>query len=320
MSKLTAAALVKTEDIKPDILSAIGNTPLLQMKSIAEAECPGVEIWAKAEWYNAGGSVKARPALRMIEEGERTGRLKPGMTIMDATSGNTGVAYALIGLVKGYPVKLVMPGNVCNERKQLMASHYKAEVVYSDPLKSSDGAILVARELYAEDPELYFWPDQYNNDDNWRAHYNTTAPEIWEQTGGKVTHFMAGIGTSGTIMGTSRGLKAKDDKIKCYAVEPEESLHGIEGLKHMASSIVPSIYNLDELDGKISVKTEEAYEMVSRMEDQEGILAGTSAGAAVAAAVKLGKTLNEGVIVTVLPDSCECEITHGDFVKELLGE
>ena len=311
MSKLAPTAFINLKDISKDTLAKIGNTPLIPLKKIAARECPQVEIYGKAEWYNAAGSVKARPALRMIEEGERTGKLKPGMTILDSTSGNTGVAYALIGLVKGYKVKLVMPGNVCNERKQLMATGYKAEVIYSDPLQGSDGAILLCREIYNKDPEKYFWPDQYNNPANWQAHYYTTAPEIWEQTGGKVTHFLAGIGTSGTVMGTSRGLKEKNPAIKCYAVEPAESLHGIEGLKHMATSIVPGIYNESELDGKISVKTEEAYEMVVRLQEEEGLLVGSSSGAAMAAAVKLGRTLDKGVIVTILPDSCECDWTHG---------
>lgn len=314
MSRLAPAAYFNPDQIGPEILKRIGGTPLIQLENIAKKECPGVEIWAKAEWHNASGSVKARPALRMIEEGERTGKLKPGMTILDSTSGNTGVAYALIGLVKGYKVKLVMPGNVCNERKQLMAAAYHAEVVYSDPMKSSDGAIVLCREIYNTDKDMYFWPDQYNNPENWKAHLYTTAPEIWEQTQGRVTHFMAGIGTSGTVMGTSRGLKLRNQGIKCYAVEPEESLHGIEGLKHMATSIVPGIYNLGELDGKIPVKTEEAYEMVNRMAEEEKIMVGSSGGAALYAAVKLGKTLNEGVIVTVLPDTCECDAVHGDFL------
>jgi len=313
--KLAPAAYFRPDEIGLDVLDKIGNTPLVRIANIVKSECPQVEILAKAEWHNASGSVKARPALRMIQEGERLGKLRPGMTILDSTSGNTGVAYALIGLVKGYPVKLVMPGNVCNERKQLMASSYHAEVVYSDPMESSDGAIVLCQEIYAKEPEKYFWPDQYNNPENWRAHYFTTAPEIWEQTGHRVTHFLAGIGTSGTVMGTSRGLKAFNPNIKCYAVEPAESLHGIEGLKHMASSIVPGIYHEAELDGKISVKTEEAYEMVHRLEDEEGLKVGTSAAAAVAGAIKLAKTLNEGVIVTVLPDTCECEIAAGDFLK-----
>lgn len=314
MSRLAPAAYFRPGEINQDTLKRIGNTPLIQIKKVAGEECPGVEIWAKAEWHNASGSVKARAALRMIEEGEKRGDLKPGMTILDSTSGNTGVAYALIGLVKGYDVKLVMPGNVCNERKQLMASMYKAEVVFSDPMESSDGAIVMCREIYEKDKEQYFWPDQYNNDDNWKAHYYTTAPEIWAQTDHRVTHFVAGIGTSGTVMGTSRGLKSINPDIKCYAAEPAESLHGIEGLKHMASSIVPSIYHEEELDGKIEVKTEDAYEMVNRLEG-EGLKVGTSSGAAIWAATRLGKTLNEGVIVTVLPDTCECEVAHGDFLK-----
>jgi len=316
MSKLAAAAYLKPEEINENIIARIGDTPLIPMKSIASAECPQVEIWAKAEWHNAGGSVKARPALRMIEQGEKQGSLKPGMTILDSTSGNTGIAYALIGLVKGYKVKLVMPGNICNERKQLMAARYHAEVVYSDPLQSSDGAILLANDIYNENPDIYFWPDQYNNDENWKAHYHTTAPEIWEQTNKKVTHFLAGIGTSGTVMGVSRGLKVFNSDIRCYAVEPAESLHGIEGLKHMATSIVPGIYNESELDGKISVKTEEAYNMVNRLSEEEGLNVGSSSGAAIAAAVKLGKTLGEGLIVTIMPDSCECDITHGIFLND----
>ncbi len=315
MAKLASTAYFKPEEINDDVLNGIGNTPLIQLNSLASDECPGVEIWVKAEWYNSGGSVKARPALRMIEQGVRTGKLKPGMTILDSTSGNTGVAYALIGLIKGYKVKLVMPGNICNERKQLMASAYHAEVVYSDPLESSDGAITMVGEIYRKDPEMYFWPDQYNNEENWKAHYLTTAKEIWRQTNHRVTHFLAGIGTTGTIMGISRGLRANNPKIKCYAVEPAEPLHGIEGLKHMGSSIVPGIFVESELDGKIQVKTEEAYEMVMRLQEQEDLMVGTSSGAAVRAAVELGKTLNEGVIVTVLPDSCECSIAHGDFLK-----
>ncbi|MBI4666615.1 MAG: cysteine synthase family protein [Nitrospinae bacterium] len=315
MSKLVSTAFVKVEDLTTEILRKIGNTPLIPLRNIAKYENlpAGVEIYAKAEWYNAGGSVKARPALRMIEEGEQSGKLRPGMTILDSTSGNTGVAYALIGLVKGYHVKLVMPANVCNERKHLMASAYKAEIVFSDPLLSSDGAILKCREIFKEDPGHYFWPDQYNNPANWRAHFFTTAEEIWTQTDGKVTHFLAGIGTSGTVMGTSRGLKNKSQGVKCYAIEPAESLHGIEGLKHMSTSIVPGIYNEAELDGKLAVKTDDAYDMVNRLKDEEGLLVGTSSGAAVRGAVTLAKTLTNGVVVTVLPDSCECDVTHGVF-------
>ncbi|MBF0169546.1 MAG: cysteine synthase family protein [Nitrospinae bacterium] len=310
--RLAESARVRSEDLNESILQKIGSTPLLDFSKIARSECPNVEIYAKAEWFNAGGSVKARPALNMIEEGERAGKLKPGMTILDSTSGNTGVAYALIGMVKGYHVKLVMPQNVCGERKQLMSAAYHAEIVYSSPLEGSDGAILLCREIYRQNPDLYFWPDQYNNPANWQAHYKTTAEEIWRQTGGKVTHFLAGLGTSGTAMGTSRGLKERFDKgIKCYGIEPAETLHGIEGLKHMDSSIVPGIYNKEELDGIVSVATEEAYEMTARIQREYGLNVGTSSGAAIAGAVKLGKTLTGGVLVTVLPDSCDCEATTG---------
>ncbi len=310
--RLAESARVRSEDINESILGKIGNTPLLDFTKIARKECPGVEIYAKAEWFNAGGSVKARPALNMIEEGERSGKLKPGMTILDSTSGNTGVAYALIGMVKGYHVKLVMPQNVCGERKQLMSSAYHAEIVYSSPLEGSDGAIVLCRDIYKQDPHLYFWPDQYNNPANWQAHYNTTADEIWKQTDGRVTHFLAGLGTSGTAMGTTRGLKEKFNKnILCYGVEPLETLHGIEGLKHMDSSIVPGIYNKDDLDGIVSVDTETAYEMTARIQREYGLNVGSSSGAAIAGAVQLGKSLKEGVLVTVLPDSCDCEATTG---------
>jgi len=295
------------------VLQSIGNTPLIRLQNIG-SEFPGVEIYAKAEWKNAGGSVKSRPALRMIEDGEKSGRLTKGKVILDSTSGNTGIAYALIGKVKGYKVKLVMPANVCKERKGIMADFYGAEIVTSSPFEGSDGAILLARKIYQEDPDLYFMPDQYNNDSNWKAHYETTAREIWQQTEGRVTHFLAGIGTGGTIMGNTRRLKEYNKNIQCFAVEPSEELHGIEGLKHMASSIVPGIYKEEELDGKISVSTEASYDMVKRLENEEGILVGHSAAAAMWAALDLASRIDRGVIVTVFPDSCEkCYINFGKF-------
>jgi len=295
------------------VLKNIGHTPLIRMQNLGR-EFKGVEIYAKAEWKNAGGSVKSRPALRMIEDGEKSGRLKKGKIILDSTSGNTGIAYALIGKVKGYKVKLVMPANVCKERKGIMADFYGAEIITSSPFEGSDGAIRLARKTYAENPDLYFMPDQYNNDSNWKAHYDTTAPEIWEQTGGRITHFLAGIGTGGTIMGNTRRLKEYNKDIQCLAVEPSEELHGIEGLKHMASSIVPGIYKEEELDGKISVSTEASYEMVKRLEDEEGILVGHSAAAAMWAALDLASRIDKGVIVTIFPDSCEkCYINFGKF-------
>ncbi len=297
----------------PSVLEAIGNTPLIRLNNIGK-DVPGVEIYAKAEWRNAGGSVKSRPALKMIEDGEKDGRLTKDKIILDSTSGNTGIAYALIGKVKGYKVKLVMPANVCKERKGLMADFYGAEIVTSSPFEGSDGAIILAKKIYQENPDLYFMPDQYNNDSNWKAHYETTAREIWEQTEGRITHFLAGIGTGGTIMGNTRGLRELNPDIQCLAVEPAEELHGLEGLKHMASSIVPGIYKEEELDGKISVSTEESYNMVETLEKEEGILVGHSAAAATLGALELAKRIKKGVIVTVFPDSCErCYINFGKF-------
>ncbi len=305
--------VVKTEPVDKALLKKIGNTPLLKIKNLLKNK-PKVEVYAKAEWYNAGGSVKARPALNMVEEGEKSGALTPGKIILDSTSGNTGIAYALIGAIKGYEVHLVMPDNVCKQRKGLMAGGYHAKIITSDPLQSSDGAILLAKEIYGKHPDRYFMPDQYNNPANWQAHYKTTAVEIYEQTEKRVTHFVAGIGTSGTVMGTGRGLKRFDSSIQVYAVEPAEALHGLEGLKHMDSSIVPGIYEEDFLDGKISVKTEDAYEMVRKLELEEGIKVGQSSGAAVVGALQLAEKIDEGVIVTVLPDSCdECYIARGEY-------
>ena len=297
----------------PSVLESIGNTPLIRLNHLGK-DYPGVEIYAKAEWRNAGGSVKSRPALKMIEDGEQSGRLTKDKIILDSTSGNTGIAYALIGKVKGYKVKLVMPANVCKERKGLMADFYGAEIVTSSPFEGSDGAIILAKKIYEENPELYFMPDQYNNDANWKAHYETTAPEIWEQTQGRITHFLAGIGTGGTIMGNTRRLREFNPAIQCLAVEPAEELHGLEGLKHMASSIVPGIYKEDELDGKISVHTEDSYNMVETLEKEEGILVGHSAAGATVGALELAKRIEKGVIVTVFPDSCErCYINFGKF-------
>lgn len=317
MNKLTT----QTEDLMPacpliadtSILKEIGNTPLIHIKNLGK-EFKDVEIYAKAEWRNAGGSVKSRPALKMIEDGEKSGALTKDKIILDSTSGNTGISYALIGKVKGYKVKLVIPANVCNERKGLMADFYGAEIVTSSPFEGSDGAIIMARKIYEENPDIYFMPDQYNNPANWKAHFETTAKEIWEQTEGRVTHFLAGIGTGGTIMGTTRGLRERNPDIKCYAVEPAEELHGIEGLKHMASSIVPGIYDESILDGKFNIATEDSYDMVSILEKEEGILVGHSSAAAMMACLQLASQIKKGVIVTVFPDSCEkCYINFGNF-------
>ena len=322
MSKVKKINLsISEEDLAPscpliaeqDILTKIGNTPLIRIKNLCK-DLEDVEIYAKAEWRNAGGSVKSRPALRMIEDGEKSGQLTRDKIILDSTSGNTGIAYALIGKIKGYKVKLVMPANVCKERKGLMADFYGAEIVTSSPFEGSDGAIVLAQKIYDENPDLYFMPDQYNNHSNWKAHYFTTAREIWEQTQGRVTHFIAGIGTGGTIMGCTRGLRTFNPDIKCYALEPAEELHGIEGLKHMASSIVPGIYDESILDGKYQVSTEGSYDMVERLEKEEGILVGHSSAAAINGALKLAAEIKKGVIVTVFPDSCDtCYINFGKF-------
>jgi S-sulfo-L-cysteine synthase (O-acetyl-L-serine-dependent) len=283
------------------VLEQIGNTPLLRFVNISKA-FDRVDIYGKAEWFNPGGSVKDRPALRMIEEGERSGALTRDKAILDSSSGNTGIAYALIGAVKGYRVELAVPRNVSRERKRILQA-YGAHVVYTDPLAGSDGAIREAHRRYEADPEKYFMPDQYNNPANWQAHYDTTGPEIIEQTKGRITHFVAGVGTSGTLMGTGRRLREFNPRIQIVAVLPAEDLHGIEGLKHMETAIVPGIWDENFPDLKLSVRTEDAYEMARRLALEEGILVGQSAGAAVYAALELARQISEGAIVTILPDA-----------------
>jgi cysteine synthase B len=283
------------------VLDLIGNTPLLEIQRIAEGLSPRIKIYAKLEGMNPGGSVKDRPAWRMVQEGMRSGKLRPGKTILDSTSGNTGIALAMIGTVLGYPVELVMPGNVSAERKHIIIA-YGAKVTYSDPMEGSDGAIRECRKILQANPDQYFKPDQYFNPMNPQAHYENTGPEIYRQTGGAVTHFVAGIGTGGTVMGAGRYLKEANPNIQIVAVEPDDALHGLEGLKHMASSIVPGIYHEEELDDKISVSTEDAYSMVYRLSQEEGVLVGQSSGAALCAALKLARKLRAGVIVTIFPD------------------
>jgi S-sulfo-L-cysteine synthase (O-acetyl-L-serine-dependent) len=260
-----------------------------------------VAVHVKAEWFNPGGSVKDRPVLRMIRDAERDGRLVPGKTILDSTSGNAGIAYAMIGAVKGYAVELVMPASASIERKRVIAA-YGARIILSDPLEGSDGAILLAREILARDPDRYFKPDQYNNPSNWRAHYDTTGPEVLEQTAGRVTHFVAGLGTTGTLVGAGRRLHEADPRIQVIAVEPDTPLHGLEGLKHIASSIVPGIYDPAVHDRKIAVSTEAGYAMARRLAREEGLLVGESTGAAVWAALEVARTLRDGVVVVMGPD------------------
>ncbi len=281
------------------VVEQIGDTPLLRLRDPAIP--PRVEVYAKLEFFNPGGSVKDRPARRMIEDGEQDGSLGLGKVILDSTSGNTGIAYAMIGAAKGYRVKLAMPANVSRERKAILAA-YGAEVVYTDPGELSDGAIREARRIYEANPERYFKPDQYNNPANWYAHRDTTAPEIWEQTQGRVTHFVATIGTSGTLMGTGRGLRKFNPAIQIIAAEPAEPFHGIEGLKHMESSIVPDIYDETLLDYKIPIDTDDAYDTTLRLPIEQGILVGQSSGGAYWAALEVARQLDTGVVVTVFCD------------------
>lgn len=288
----------------PDLLSLIGNTPLLPLKRMA-LPYPGVEIYAKGELYNPGGSVKDRAGLNMILDGERSGRLTRDKTILDATSGNTGIAYAMIAAYKGYKVKLCLPKNASQERKHILKA-YGAEMVFSDPGEGSDGAIRLCREVFAADPDRYFYPDQYNNPANWQAHYYGTALEIIAQTEGRVTHFVASLGTSGTFVGTSRRLRRELPGVKCVSAQPSSGFHGLEGLKHMPTAIVPGIYDPELADENIWIDTEDAYAMTRALAREEGLLVGISSGANLVAARSVAKQLSDrgqhGVIVTVLCD------------------
>ncbi len=283
------------------VLQLIGNTPLLSFKRVNH-ERAGVEIFAKAEWYNPGGSVKDRAALNMILDGERRGLLHKGKTLIDATSGNTGIAYAMIGAERGYKVKLALPKNASQERKQSLLA-YGAELVLTDPTEGTDGAQRYVKKAVAADPETYFYPDQYNNDANWRAHYETTAMEIWRQTDGRVTHFVAGVGTSGTFMGVTRRLKELNPAIQCICMQPDGPLHGLEGMKHMATALVPGIYKPAIADRQVEVSTEDAHRTVLRLAREEGLLVGVSGGANMYAAMGVASELKEGVVVTIFCDS-----------------
>jgi len=282
------------------IESNIGNTPLIRLRRIT-AGLP-VAVLGKAEYLNPGGSVKDRAALAMILEGERNGRLRPGMTILDATSGNTGIAYAMIAAARSYPVTICLPQNAGSQRKQILRQ-FGVELVETDPLLSTDGAQLVARQMFENEPDRYFYPDQYNNPANWRAHYDSTAREIWDQTEGRITHFIAGLGTSGTFVGTTRRLKEFNPLIRAISMQPDSPLHGLEGLKHMATAKVPGIYDGRLADESVEVSTEDAQEMVRRLALEEGLLVGTSSGANVFAALRLAEKLPAGsVVVTILCD------------------
>lgn len=279
----------------------IGNTPLVQINRVLEGLANSVRVFAKLEGFNPGGSVKDRAAWNMLRRGREKGNLRPGKTVLDSTSGNTGIALAMVGASLGYPVKLVMPENVSLERKRVVAA-YGAQPIFSDPLEGSDGALLLCREIYEANPDDYFKPDQYFNEANPEAHFLTTGPEIWKQTEGQITHLVASIGTGGTVMGTGRYLKTKNPDVRVVAVEPDDAFHGIEGLKHMESSIVPGIYREEELDEKLPVSTDAAYDMVYRLAAGEGLLVGQSSGAAMCAALELGSRLERGLVVVIFPD------------------
>jgi cysteine synthase B len=291
------------------LLDLIGRTPLLRIR-LFEEEFPEVRVLAKAEYRNPGGSVKDRPALRMISVAERRGLLTRERVILDATSGNTGVAYAMIGAAKGYRVHLVMPRNVSTERRALVHA-YGAEVTFSDPMEGSDGAIRLCHELLAADPDRYYMPDQYNNPENWRAHYHGTGNEIWEQTQGAVTHFVAALGTGGTFVGTGRRLRELNPEIRLYSVQPESPWHGLEGLKHMQSAIVPGIYDPNLADRDLGAPTEEAYDLARRLATTEGILAGHSSGANLWGVREVAREIESGVIVTVLCDGGDRYLSTG---------
>ena len=283
------------------VVDLIGNTPLIRMRRIVPKN-PAVEIYAKAEWYNPGGSVKDRPALNMILEGERTGKLTPNKTILDATSGNTGIAYAMIGAACDYKVKLCIPLNASEERKRLLKA-FGAELILTDARLSSDGAIIKAREIYNADPDRYFYPDQYNNPANWQAHYYGTGPEIWWQTRQRITHFVAGLGTTGTFTGIGKFLRDNAPHVERISMQPDSPFHGLEGMKHIDSSIVPGIYDRSVATGEIEVQTEAAYDMVKRLAREEGILVGISAAANFVAALKIADTIEQGIIVTIFCDN-----------------
>jgi cysteine synthase B len=291
----------------PSLLGRIGNTPLLRLEK-ATRDFSSVEFYAKAEWFNPGGSVKDRAALNMILEGERTGQLTPDKMILDATSGNTGIAYAMIAAARGYRTKLCLPASASIERKRMLQA-FGAELVLTDAAEGSDGAIRKVRELYAADPERYFYPDQYSNPANWRAHYQTTANEIWAQTEGRITHFVAGLGTTGTFVGTGRRLRELNPNIRLISLQPDSGFHGLEGLKHMETAIVPGIYDPALADLDLAVGTEESYLMVRRLAREEGLLVGPSSGSALVGCLRVAREIQQagqhGVVVTIFPDGAD---------------
>jgi S-sulfo-L-cysteine synthase (O-acetyl-L-serine-dependent) len=304
----TARPTPKPDNSRPGLtlLNRIGNTPLLRFDPLT-SHLPGVTLLGKAEWHNPGGSVKDRAAANIVAEARRNGQLTPGKILLDSTSGNTGIAYAMLGAAERFPVTLCMPSNVSVERKRILAA-YGANIIYSDPGEGSDGAIRMARQLTASHPDLYFYADQYSNDANWRAHYEGTANELWQQTQGRLTHFIAMLGTSGTFIGTTRRLKELNPAIRCISLQPDSSFHGIEGAKHMPSAIVPKIYDASLADDNIEIATEDAHALARRVARECGVLLGISSAAAIVGSLRIAEKLSlrrdqEAIIVTILPDS-----------------
>jgi len=299
--------ITTTKSLGTTLLERVGNTPLVRFERLT-AHLPGIQILGKAEWANPGGSVKDRAASAIVADAQRRGLLGPTQGLLDATSGNTGIAYAMLGAALGFPVTLCMPSNVSPERKRYLAA-YGANVIWTNPADGSDGAIRKARELVAAEPDRYFYADQYSNDENWRAHYRTTANEIWAQTEGQITHFVAGLGTSGTFMGTTRRLRELNPKIRCISMQPDSPFNGLEGLKHMATAIVPRIYDPTLADANIDMSTEQSYKMARDLGRKHGILVGISSAAAVAASLQVAEQEaaagREAVIVTILCDAAE---------------
>lgn len=308
----------KTSASGQSVLDLIGNTPLLSFRKVTEPIAPA-RVMAKAEWYNPGGSVKDRAALAMILDGERRGLLTRDKILIDATSGNTGIAYAMIAAERGYKVNIALPKNASEERKQCLRA-YGAEIIFTDPTEGTDGAQKVVKALVQKHPERYFYPDQYNNASNWKAHYNTTANEIWRQTDGQVTHFVTGLGTTGTFIGVSRRLKELNPSIQCISMQPDGPLHGLEGLKHLPTTIVPGIYDANVADDEISVATEESHRMILRLAREEGLMVGVSSGANMVAAIKVAdrarKEVAEPVVVTIFCDSAAKYLSE-DFWHEI---
>src|ERR1700731_1012619 len=311
------AASIRTSSRRGEaLLAGIGNTPLLPLDALirdlpdgqsANAQLPNVHLLGKAEWYNPGGSVKDRAAARIVAEARAAGKLAPGKILLDSTSGNTGISYAMLGAALGFPVTLCVPKNVSPERKRILQA-YGANIIYTDPAEGSDGAIKVARQYAQRDPELYFYADQYSNDANWRAHYETTANEIWQQTEGRVTHFVAMLGTTGTFVGTTRRLKELNPKIRCISLQPDSAFHGIEGAKHLPSAIMPRIYDASVADENLEIATEDAHAMARRLAREQGLLVGVSSAAAVVGSLQVVDTVKvnqRATIVTILADSGE---------------